>query len=212
MVQWMGSYWVFHLQVVYSLGLSKPGTPLEMKPTKKDSDIRHGPSCAQPSSYPSLLPSQGDLSEGIASLASTFHNHLWNKGHVGDSDFVSDSFCSSMYVTEHTVGWAWWLSDVTSPTAGSLQSKGLMGGAQGSSLRVGPGIKETNYLRKDSGSLIHRMWAFTCLTCVNLLANTFHLEQSTGKPRPWPGSAYGNSWHTPTHEQRSLQTEEMFWS
>lgn len=78
---------------------------------------------------------------------------------------MSDLLCSSMPVTEHT-GLGSPISDVTSGTVRSLQSEGLMGGAQSSSLRVGHGIKETNYLMKDSRSLIHRMWAFTCLTRV----------------------------------------------
>lgn len=60
-----------------------------------------------------------------------------------------------------------------------------MGRAQSSRWRVGPGTKETNYLMKDSRSLIHGMWAFTCLapalTC-SLTHSTWKSQQ--GNPNP----------------------------
>ena len=55
----MGSSGVFRLQVVYSLGLSKPNSPLEVKPTRKDWGTRNAPFYAQPNSYPQVSPRSG---------------------------------------------------------------------------------------------------------------------------------------------------------
>lgn len=120
--------------------------------------------CAQPNSYPPFSYPMEDPHEERASLARTFHTlPVEQRPQEG---FMSDLFCSCLSVTEATLGWALSVSDVSSPIAMSLQSKDLIGWAQGSSLRVGPGTEETNYLMKDSRSLIHRTWAFTCLTRV----------------------------------------------
>lgn len=63
-----------------------------------------------------------------------------------------------MSATELTLSWAQSVSDVTLPTARSLQEQQL--GRQSPELQlVGSGTKETDYLMKDSRSLIHRMWA-----------------------------------------------------
>lgn len=103
------------------------------------------------------LTPRGILAKKETSLPALSIPLLWNKGHERESHETHP--CSPMSVTELILGWARSVSDVTLPTAGSLQSKGLIGRAQNSSLRVGSGTKETNYLMKDSRSLIHRMWA-----------------------------------------------------
>lgn len=105
------------------------------------------------------LASRGILVKKEPPLLASSLPYLWNKGHLRD---LYQTCSTHRYVTELPLGWAQPVSNVTSPTARSLQSKGLMGRAQGSSKRVGPGTKETNYLMKDPRSLIHRMWAFTC--------------------------------------------------
>lgn len=77
----MGSSVVFHLQVVYSLGLSKPDLPLGVKPTRKDWGTCDAPFCAQPSSCPQVVGPQGDLWEDRGFPPALPIPQLWNKGH-----------------------------------------------------------------------------------------------------------------------------------
>lgn len=159
----MGGSRVF--QVVYSFRLCKPGTSLEIKPTEKDWGTHYAPCCAPLNFYPSFSHPKSDVSEERASLATVsapFLSHLWNKGYVRDLYLT----CSAHPCLSQNSLWAGLSQLVMWPHEQRQQSNSLMGRAQGSSHRVGTATKETNYLMKDSRSLIHRMWAFTCLTWV----------------------------------------------
>ena len=205
----MGSSVVFHLQVVYSLGLSKPDLPLGVKPTRKDWGTCDAPFCAQPSSCPQVVGPQGDLWEDRGFPPALPIPQLWNKGHErGFHQTHSAHPCLPQ--NSH---WAGPSQLVMWPYQWPGHFENSLGG-QSPELQLeswvwykGSRLPDERFHVLDPSDV-----AFTCLTQV-LACSTFHLEESSGKPQLWPGSArpeFLTHAHCRTMEP-SLQTEERFW-
>ena len=207
----MGSSRVSYLQVVYSLGLSKPDHPLGVKPTRKDWGTCDAPFCAQPSSCPQVVGPQGDLWEDRGFPPALAIPQLWNKCHErGFHQTHSAHPClpqnSHWAGPSQLVMWPYqW--------PGHCENNGLRGRAQNSSLIVGSGTKETDYLMKDSMSLIHWMWPLPAW-------HKYWLVRGHIPPGRVIRETPARTWlcrqeflthaHCQTMEP-SLQTEERFW-